>query len=213
MTLPQQPLAPEYAQPTPPKRTNGLGIAALILGILALIGSFIPFVNYGSGLLALIGLVLGIIGLFLKDRSKGTAIAGTIVSAIALILSIVLAIAYTAGFAAAVNEATEEREAAANVDQVLVYTVEGTATNANVMYSTYNDGSSGTESSDTALPFTKEITVKAGDEFDFSSFSIYANNGVGDTGPISCRITLDGEVLSEQSAEGEFASVSCNSTK
>ena len=60
-TLPPAP-APEqqYAQPVPAKTSNGLGIAALVLGILALIGAFIPFLNYGAWFLGLIGLVLGV---------------------------------------------------------------------------------------------------------------------------------------------------------
>jgi hypothetical protein len=93
--------------PTPPKTGNGLGIAALIVGIVALVGSFIPFVNFATGFIAFVGLVLGVIALFLKGRPKKAAIAGTIVSVIALILSIVLSVAYTAGFVAAVDDAVE----------------------------------------------------------------------------------------------------------
>jgi hypothetical protein len=96
---------PAYATPAPARRgLNGLGLASLIIGIVALLGAFIPLVNYVSGFLALVGLVLGIIGLVLKNRARGLAIAGTATSGVALVLSIVLAIAYSAAFVDAVND-------------------------------------------------------------------------------------------------------------
>jgi hypothetical protein len=64
----------------------------------------IPFVNYASGFLALVGVVLGAIAMARKARAKRGALAGLIVSVIALILSIVLAVVYTASFVKAVDE-------------------------------------------------------------------------------------------------------------
>jgi Na+-transporting methylmalonyl-CoA/oxaloacetate decarboxylase gamma subunit len=90
---------PPYAAPAPAARgKNGFGLAALIIGIVALIGAFIPVVNYVSGFIAFVGLALGIVGLVLKNRVKGMAIAGTVTSGVALVLSIVLAIAYSVWF-------------------------------------------------------------------------------------------------------------------
>ncbi|NQX27172.1 DUF4190 domain-containing protein [Microbacteriaceae bacterium VKM Ac-2854] len=136
MTEPSQPpIPPPYGSPAAPgagqnyaspgspyggppapgaRRFNGLGLAALICGGIALLGSFIPFVNYATGFLAFVGLVLGIIALILKGRAKGLAIAGTIVSAIALIVSVVLAIVYTAGIASSVSDAIASAEAEAS---------------------------------------------------------------------------------------------------
>lgn len=102
---PEPSSTPPVEPSTDARRTSGLGIAALIVGGVALLLAFVPFVNYVSGLIALVGIVIGIVGLVQKDRKKGLPIAGTIVSVIALILSIVLAIVYTAGFVSAVNEA------------------------------------------------------------------------------------------------------------
>ncbi|MCS5733103.1 DUF4190 domain-containing protein [Herbiconiux daphne] len=101
---------PQYAGPpsTPPPAGNGLAIAAVIVGGVAFIGAFIPFLNWGVWFVALVGLVLGIIALVRKSRSKGLALTGTILSGVALILSIVLAVVYTViFFAAAVNDAAE----------------------------------------------------------------------------------------------------------
>jgi hypothetical protein len=107
----QIPPAPE---PTPPAaqaaplQTNGLGVAALVIGIVAAVLSFIPLIQYVMGFVAFIGLVLGLVALFLKGRKKGIAIAGTIVSLVALILSFVLSIAYTDSFIEGFNDAVEE---------------------------------------------------------------------------------------------------------
>jgi hypothetical protein len=106
----QTPPAPVYGQPadgTTGPRGNGLGVAALIVGIVALIFGVIPFVSYFGAFLAFVGLVLGVIALVLKGRKKGIAIAGTIVSGVALILSIVLSVVYTTAIVNSVNEAIE----------------------------------------------------------------------------------------------------------
>ena len=79
-------------------RKNGLGLASLIVGGVALILAFVPLVNYVSEVIALVGLILGIIALVRKGTPRWFSLTGTIVSAVALILSIVLAIAYTALF-------------------------------------------------------------------------------------------------------------------
>lgn len=211
-TLP--PPAPEqlYATPAPAKAGNGLGIAALVLGILALIGAFIPFLNYGAWFLGLIGLVLGIIGLVQKNRKKGAALTGTILSGVAIILSIVLAIAYTAAFANAVNTEIKKQDAAASQPVEIVYDVTGTATSSSITYSTYTDGGSKSESADgQALPWTKTITVKKGGTFDYNGFTLTATSGA-DGGDVDCKITVGGKVVSEQKASGPYAIASCVAT-
>jgi hypothetical protein len=94
------------APPTPPTKSvkGGIATASLVLGILALVGAFIPFVNYVSGLLAIVGAVLGLVAVIQKNRRRGTALAGLIISIIATVLSVVLAITYTAGFASSVAQ-------------------------------------------------------------------------------------------------------------
>lgn len=222
----QQPYPLPIPQPKPAqtgKRGNGVGVAALIVGGFALIGSFIPIINYGAGFVGLVGLILGIVALVLKNRKKGFAIAGTIVSGVAIILSIILAIVYTAGFAGAVSDAIKTAEtnssaspsatAPATRDISVVYEVNGTSTDASIVYSTYANGTSGTEqATGQALPFIKELTVQSGDDLQFTSFTLVATNGAEDTGAVSCKITVDGEVVAEQSSTGEFATVSCSAS-
>ena len=63
-----------------------MAIASLILGILALGGSFIPFINNASIIFGIIGAIFAIISL-IKKKSKGMAIAGLILSVLAVIIS------------------------------------------------------------------------------------------------------------------------------
>lgn len=68
------------------KKSNGFGITSLILGIVGLVLSCLIV-----GMVpACIGLMLGIIGLCQKDKPKGTSVAGTIISLIGLIISIMI---------------------------------------------------------------------------------------------------------------------------
>ena len=70
-----------------------MGIAALVLGIISIISSLIPGCGFIIALLpALIGLILGIVDVVKKSKSgesKGAGIAGIILTALALIISIV----------------------------------------------------------------------------------------------------------------------------
>lgn len=99
------------AAPAQPKRSNPLGLTALIVGIVAIIGCAIPFVNFVSIVLGLVAVALGIIGLVQKNRTRGLAIAGTILGAIALIVGITTASLY----AAAVDSVSKAIESSAPV--------------------------------------------------------------------------------------------------
>lgn len=98
-----EPLGP-VPTPWPAPMRNRLGLAALIIGIVALVGALVPLVNYGAALVALVGIVLGIVGLCRKQRPKGAAIAGAVVSGVALIVSIVLAVVYSVAVATVTSD-------------------------------------------------------------------------------------------------------------
>lgn len=85
----------QYPAPTPPPTqpgAGGLAIAALIIGIASLVLFWVPYL----GLLgAIVGLILGIVawaGAGKRNRPKGTAIAGTIISAVAIAAGLVVTI-------------------------------------------------------------------------------------------------------------------------
>ncbi len=206
----QSPQQNSYRSSYSQKRGNGLGVAALVLGICALVGSPIPFLNFVTGFIAFVGLVLGIIGVLLKGRKKGTAIAGTIISAIAMIVSITLVVVYTASFLKAVDKSATQLGDKAGETVSLVYEVTGESTDSLITYATFNDGKAGTEQqSDQALPFTKTIPVKKGGVLSFSAYTLSGSNGTTSKGSVSCKITLDGAVIAEQASSGPHAIVSC----
>ncbi|MDP9452736.1 MAG: DUF4190 domain-containing protein [Actinomycetota bacterium] len=66
---------------------NGVGIAALVVGIVALVLSWIPFLGL---LLAIVAVVLGIVGIRKASRgmatNKGMAIAGLVTGGVALLI-------------------------------------------------------------------------------------------------------------------------------
>jgi hypothetical protein len=89
--------APVYAAaPAGPSRFNVFGLISLIAGGVAFLFGvtvgWIPYVGFAFVFIALAGLVLGIVGLIVKNKGKGLAIAGTIVSGIALLLTAVISI-------------------------------------------------------------------------------------------------------------------------
>jgi hypothetical protein len=71
-----------YSQPVEEKK--GLSIASMILGIVGLVAWCLPIVGFP---VCLTGLILGIIGI--KKGGKGMAIAGIIMCAITLLLTII----------------------------------------------------------------------------------------------------------------------------
>ncbi len=70
-----------------PNRGRGWGIAALIVSILALVGTLFLFLNL---ILAVPGLILGIVAL--RKGSRGFGIAAIVLSLIAIVLGIALTI-------------------------------------------------------------------------------------------------------------------------
>ena len=86
---------PSYGPPAgqPPRKTSGLAIASMVLGILALLLSWIPIINNLAAVLALVGLGLGIPALIFSRRGThggtGLAITGLVTSVVALVLVVV----------------------------------------------------------------------------------------------------------------------------
>lgn len=96
--------APQYPPLTAPpasgptSRTNGLGIASIALGGVALLLALIPILNVLGALAALVGVVLGVIGLVQRGKAKITAMIGVPVSVLSLALSVLLIVLYAVAF-------------------------------------------------------------------------------------------------------------------
>lgn len=88
---------------------------------------------------------------------------------------------------------------------VVVYEVSGAESAGNITYSA--DGSTGiAQENGVALPWSTEVQFAEG-ALRVATLSAQ-NAGAGD---ITCRITVDGEVVAELTSSGEFAVVSCGS--
>lgn len=72
-------------------KTNGLSIGGLVVGIIALLLSFVPCIGMFGGILALVGLILSFIGFrSAKDAGGPTtmAIIGMVLSGLAIIIAV-----------------------------------------------------------------------------------------------------------------------------
>jgi hypothetical protein len=111
--------APAYEQPPRPAR-NGLGTAALILGIIGTLAGVVPLMFWLAGLLGLIALVLGLAGRGRVKRgeavNKGVTTAGAILGLVAMILSVVGAVLLYKVVDDAVNEAVKSTSSTAPED-------------------------------------------------------------------------------------------------
>ncbi|MFC9755639.1 DUF4190 domain-containing protein [Streptomyces sp. NPDC056921] len=92
---PQQPYTPAQTPGMRPAR-NGLGIAALVLGVIGAVSGLIPFLFWLAGVLGLIALILGLAGRGRAKRgeatNKGMATFGAVLGLISLILTVVGAV-------------------------------------------------------------------------------------------------------------------------
>ena len=67
-----------------------LGILAIVFGAIALLGSWIPIINYLSFFIGTIALILAIIGLIInRKKTKTLAIIGSVISFFSLIIALV----------------------------------------------------------------------------------------------------------------------------
>jgi hypothetical protein len=103
-----------------------MGIAALVLGIIGLIISFIPFCGVIAFLPCLVGLALGIADIAVKSKRgqpKAMGIVGTILNGVALVIIIVWSIFLTAEvvtdptFQENIQKAVEEAQKKAQENQ------------------------------------------------------------------------------------------------
>lgn len=83
----QPPIPPYMSAPgnMPPKQTDGLGIASMVLGIVSIICCWATFFGF---LLGVVGLILGLCAKKSDGKKSGFAIAGIITSSIGVALGI-----------------------------------------------------------------------------------------------------------------------------
>ncbi len=93
------PQGPQFGSPQQPAKGSGFAIAALVLGIVSLALCWVPVVGIAFGIAGAVGLVLGILG-FIGARKGarsggGMALAGAILSLLAIIGTIATSVLYS----------------------------------------------------------------------------------------------------------------------
>ena len=102
-----------------PEEQKVLGILATIFGAIALLGSWIPFVNYLSFFIAIVAFILGIIGLIVNLKKRKTmAIIGTSLAIASVVLFLTTQILYANVYKEFVREFNRSyREASASMER------------------------------------------------------------------------------------------------
>jgi hypothetical protein len=108
------PPAPAPVPPAAPvKQGNGFGVTALVLGIVAIVGAWIPVINVVSIAIAVIGLIFAIVALAVAGKrggkGKGTGGTGLVLSILAIAGAIIMNVVV---FNAASDYVNEEKEKA-----------------------------------------------------------------------------------------------------
>lgn len=226
---------PSALQPQPMAQAprNGLGIAALCLGIVGMLFGLIPFTGFIAFALGAIGIILGLVG-FARARRRvatnaKTSLAGAILSMVAVALGIWgMVIVFTG-----LNQLSEDlsqipspstsgvASGTALPADITNPTTAGPTTfqlevtgDAGKMMVSYGTGSATSSTSDyQSLPWRK--TVEATDDYPFAVVTATSSG----PGSITCTITdtATGKVVSTQTSKSlddsqySSATVSCNS--
>ncbi len=83
-----------------------MGLAAMIIGIIAVVLGFIPFCGYFVLLPAIVGLILGIVDVKKKSKAqepKGKGMAGIVLNAVALIVILLWTLLFATGGAVSID--------------------------------------------------------------------------------------------------------------
>lgn len=206
----------DYTTPQTQPR-NGIGTAALTLGIIGLVLAFIPVIGFIGFVLGILALIFGIVGAVRSRKGQATnsvaSWTGFGLGVAAIVISIVVFISFLAGIGKSLQnfenptytppsgQQPNGNVSGSDTTGLVRYEVDGNGTAGNISY-----GANGTtqQNNRAQLPWRAE---EAGNGR-FSVYSLVAQNGGG--GEISCRISVDGEVVDEATSKGEYAVASCN---
>ncbi|MEV5300445.1 DUF4190 domain-containing protein [Amycolatopsis methanolica] len=188
---------PPYAPPAHAQPKNGLGTAGFVLGLVGLVFAFIPLVGVVAWPLVIIGLILSIVGVSRATKgaatNKGLAIAGVVCSAVGLVICIL----WTAVFGAAVDKVNDSTptsgDPAAAAHQILLEVTTGQRSNLN-----WTSGLSvnNQEIVEAGQTWSKTLGVE---ELGFTSVTVTPVTTDVNARPNSCKITVDGKPVAENS--------------
>lgn len=205
------------------KHLSGLGVSALVLGIISIVFSVVPIINNLCIVLGVLAIVFA--GCSWKSTGKkghkrghGMVIAGLVLG----ILSIVITLSMQASFSASIDKAKSGLDKASkkldnmakgianeNAKEMKIQ-VKGTApTDINLLVS----GSNSNESTNNGV-WEKVFTGKDAqkDWTIMASPKIDVDNPTPDNYKVECSITVDGKEVSHKSATGTSANVMCTAS-
>jgi hypothetical protein len=178
---------------TPPVRGNAFGVTALVLGIVAVVFSFIPVMGMVAFVLGPLAVLFGIVGATRKFSKKGAAVAGLVLG----ILSVVIAAIWLAVVGAAVNSADQ----ALNSEHKVEYMV---TTKGKAAVNYWSGG--GTSTENLTANWKKELAVKNSDLLSLVVTGDFTNTGAA----VSCEILFDGKSIAKNTGSGQGAMASCS---
>ena len=109
---PPQPYPPYYGgqQPYYVPQSNGIAVAAGVVGIVSAVVGLIPFFGFVAIPGGIVALILGIIGVQRAGRmggtSRGMAITGIVLGTVAIVLPVIFGVVLFSYYAAHVNDFT-----------------------------------------------------------------------------------------------------------
>lgn len=223
---PQQPMMQQpYRQSAEEKHMSALGITAFVLGVIALVLSWIPIVNNVAFAFAIAGIIFGCFALYAtrkngKKKGRGLVIAAVIISLISG--GVVL---YTQSvYGAAVDSVSKSMDETSkqiqhdsdNYDKGIVnegakeLKLQVTISNGNAEV-TYGKGGG---SSNETVSGQWEKTITGDDAQKDWTLSAYPSFDIDNQTPadtqVTCTITVDGKQVSHQEATGDNANVYCS---
>jgi hypothetical protein len=195
--------APNPPQQAPEKPSNGLGLAGFVVGLIGLLLSFIPLIGMVAWPLVILGIVFSAVGIAKASKgratNKGLSIAGLVVSVIGLIVCIM----WVAVWNKAVDDVNEEL----NGEVPIVYEVSGDAAGVSVTYMEFTNGDDVASKDETVatLPWKKETSAA---NYVKDGGAIIVTTGEAG-GTVTCKLTIDGKVVAEETISGQFAIATC----
>lgn len=227
-TQPQQPIqqpqplqpahAPQQHKQVDNRRTSGIAITGLIIGIVAVVLSFIPIVNNAAPFIAIVGAVFAIIGI-VKCGPKGVkkgrvmSIVATILAVLAIVITLVAQQTWSDAFDSATRSADHSAGISTLSDQgngnkPVVKSVELDATATGKGTAQWMDNSGSNNSQDFNQKWTKQVSPK--DAKGTLSLDAMPDLEGPDSQKVSCTIKVNGKVKSHKEATGTSGDASCS---
>lgn len=184
--------APAAPAPAPINTSNGFGVTALVLGIIAVVTGFIPILGMGAFILGPLAIIFGIIGLTRKGRKRGTSITGIVLGAVGIIVAIIVT-AITAAFVDGVSQSIDDVDKQMNQEISVEYIANVTKGKASVTYGAMD----GTSDKTITKKWTHKNTLKGLDSATIIVTGDFQTSGQ----KVSCEVKVDGKSVSKNSGE------------